>query len=172
MKVGTQPSATCASHQPRAGRAPTLPSAEQLGMDQVDGADVERRRHGTRPPPAPALDEVEADLAVIEAAVDMGAVMSRGAGRRPPRQRRQAAMAKAAAGPWSPRRRAVSVSSRWIMRTRRSKPAGHSMGEEGKGASISSRPIDPSCNRLAQAPCELQRGTDERMLLGDQYLPE
>ena len=47
---------------------------EQLGVDQVDAADVERRRH-------PYLsaevmeprDEVEARLAVVEAAVDMGA---------------------------------------------------------------------------------------------------
>ena len=74
MKVGTQPSASCA----RISRAPAVRdagvAAEQLGVDQVHRADIERRRH--RDPAAAGdepLDEIEADLAVIQAAVDMGA---------------------------------------------------------------------------------------------------
>ena len=60
-------------HQPPPRRLRRLAQRHQLGMDQVDRADIERGRHAH--PTAPSdqlLDEIEARLAMIEAAVDMG----------------------------------------------------------------------------------------------------
>src|SRR5208337_60548 len=60
-------------HQPRAVLADLLLPTEELGVDEIDRADVERRgrphfsAEGDEP-----LDEIEARPAEIETAVDMG----------------------------------------------------------------------------------------------------
>ena len=59
-------------HQPGTIDTKVRRAAEKFWMNEIDGADIERRGH---PDPAlegdEALDEIEADLAEIETAVDM-----------------------------------------------------------------------------------------------------
>ena len=59
-------------HQAPRPDLPVTAQAHQLGMDEVERSDIERRRHGD---PAAAfdqpLDKVETGLAMIEAAIDM-----------------------------------------------------------------------------------------------------
>ena len=72
MNVGRQPSARWACIKPLAVRADFRVAAKQLGMDEVDRADVERRRHARATLQGDeALDKVEARATEIKAAVDM-----------------------------------------------------------------------------------------------------
>ena len=60
-------------HEAAAGGAYLRAAAEELGMHQVHGPDIERRRHAhAAAEPHQMLHEIEADLTVIEATVDMG----------------------------------------------------------------------------------------------------
>ena len=59
-------------HQADAARPQLVFAAKKLRMDQVDRADVQRRRHAhLSAKPNELFDEIEADLAMIEATVDM-----------------------------------------------------------------------------------------------------
>jgi len=61
-------------HKVAAGGGKGRRALEQLGMDEVHGADVERGRHAdTAAERGDVADEVEGDGAVVEAAVHMGA---------------------------------------------------------------------------------------------------
>ena len=104
MKVGAQPSARCASISRRPAARVSAAPPNQFGMDEVDRADVERRRRahpaafGDEP-----LDEIEADLAVMQAAVDMGLGNLDEAGRLDRlAEARQKPIAKATAAPCPP----------------------------------------------------------------------
>ncbi len=62
------------AHQAPGGGLLAIREADQFRMDQIDRADVQRRRHPHASPAGnQALDEIEIHLAVVEASVDVRA---------------------------------------------------------------------------------------------------